>query len=103
MKITIRVDLKIVGVHYTREIEIYKTAPVPSAPYAVRIIYEERYERMTSHIASRFEDKEKERWFNNYEDAREYAKKLLDEFKEKILRMLERQDIPKSAIKIYYR
>ena len=103
MKITIRVDLKIVDVYYTREIEIYKTAPVPSAPYAVKIIDEERYERITSHIANKFEDKEKERWFNNYEDAREYAKKLLVEFKEKILRMLERQDIPKSAIKIYYR
>ena len=103
MEICIRVELKLVNVYYTREIEIYKSAPTPSAPYGVRVIDEERYEKMTSHIANRYEDKEKERWFNNYEDAREYAKKLLDEFKEKILRMLERQNIPKSAIKVYYR
>ena len=103
MKICIRVDLKLVNVYYTREIAIEKSCPVPSAPYSVRVIDEERYEKITSHSASRFEDKEKERWFNNYEDAKKYARKLCDEFKGKILRMLERQNIPKSAIKVYYR
>jgi len=103
MEVVIRVDLKIVKVFYSREAMIEKSAPVPSAPYTVKIIDEERYGRITSHIAKRFQDNESERWFNNYEDAKKYAKSLLDKFKEETLRTLKRHDIPESAIRVVMR
>lgn len=102
MQITISVDLKIVNVYYTRVARIQKSAPVPSAPFMVNIIDETRFERFTSNIDSRFEVERLERWFSNYNDAREYAKQLLDEFKEETLKMLERQHIPSSAIKVFF-
>ena len=102
MQITISVDLKIVNVYYTREARIQKSAPVPSAPFMVKIIDETRFERFTSNIDSRFEVKRLERWFSDYNDAREYAKKLLDEFKEETLKTLQRQHIPSKAIKVFF-
>ena len=103
MEIIIRVDMKIVKVFYSREARIEKTAPVPSAPFTVRVIDEERYERTTSHIAKRFHDLEKERWFNNYDDAMKYAKILLEEFKKETLKALKRQNIDESAIRVFYK
>ena len=100
MEIIIQVDMKIVKVFYSREARIQKSAPVPSAPYTVKIIDEERYERITSHIAKRFQDNESERWFNNYEDAKKYAKILLEEFKEETLKALKRQNIDESTIRV---
>ena len=102
MEVIIRVDLKIVKVFYSREARIEKSAPVPSAPFAVRVIDEERYERTTSHIAKRFERKEEERWLNNYDDAMKYAKTLLEKFKEETLRTLKRQNIDEPAIRVFY-
>ncbi|RLI17206.1 hypothetical protein DRO49_03945 [Candidatus Bathyarchaeota archaeon] len=100
MEIIIRVDMKIVKVFYTREAMIEKTAPTPSAPFAVKIVDEERYEQTTSH-ATRYENKQLERWFNNYDDAKKYAKILLEEFKEETLKALKRQNIDESAIRVF--
>jgi len=100
MEIIIRVDMKIVKVFYTREVRIEKTAPTPSAPFAVKTVDEERYEQITSHIAKRYENKQLERWFNNYDDAKKYAKTLLEKFKEETLRTLKRQ-IDESAISVF--
>ena len=101
MEIIIQVDMKIVNVFYVREVIIEKTAPVPSAPFAVKVTDEERYERITSHIAKRFQDNESERWFNNYEDAKKYAKTLLEKFKEETLKTLKRQNIDESTIRVF--
>jgi len=103
MEVIIRVDMKIVSVFYIREARIEKTAPTPSAPFAVKTVDEERYEQMTSHIAKRFEDKDKERWLNNYEDAKKYAMILLEEFKEETLKALRRENIDEKSIRIFYR
>jgi len=102
MEVVIRVDLKIVNVFYSREARIEKTAPVPSAPFAVRVRDEERYERITSHIAKRHENKKLERWFNNYDDAVKYAKSLIKAFKEETLKALKRQNIDEPAIRVFY-
>lgn len=102
IEVCISVDLKIVNVYYTREARIQKLECFPSAPYAVKITDETRFERLTSNIDSRFEVKRLERWFSNYNDAREYAKQLLEEFKEETLKMLKRQNIPSEAVKVFY-
>ena len=103
MEVIIRVDLKIIKVFYSREAMIEKSAPVPSAPFAVRVMYEKRYEQITSHIAKRHENKKLERWFNNYDDAMKYAKTLLEKFKEETLRTLKRENIDENSIRIFYR
>ena len=103
MEVIIRVDLKIIKVFYSREAMIEKSAPIPSAPFAVRVMDEKRYEQITSHIAKRFEDKDSERWFNNYDDAMKYAKTLLEKFKEETLRTLKRENIDENSIRIFYR
>jgi len=102
IEVCISVDLKIVNVYYTRETRIQKLQCFPSSPFAVKVFDETRFERLTSNIDSRFEVKRLERWFSNYSDAREYAKQLLDEFKEETLEMLQRQHIPSSAIKVFF-
>ena len=100
MEIIIRVDMKIVKVFYAREARIEKTAPTPSAPFAVKTVDEERYEQITSHIAKRYENKQLERWFNNYDDAKKYAETLLEEFKEETRR---KQNIDEKSIRVFYR